>query len=505
MVEKQKDATYEATAKVYVRGASVASQITGGTNEQNTNRLVATLAELVTVPEVLDTAATTARLSSADRARLDMRVSAGTQIDSDLITIATRWNDAGAAQQISNAVAASFIDYRRKIDIGPLVAAEEKLANKIKVLEASGSESAVLRDLTGKQVDLQANILLGSGNSILAPAGKAAKVGPRPKLWLAIGGLLGLLGGSALVMGLSQIEGRRVRSAEDLSEILGTRVLARVPQIDQSDAPGVGPLMLSAPHTRSAEGFWTLLASLDVIDPLRDKRVILVVGACADDGASTVAMNLATAEAAAGRSVALCDFDLRHPAIAKAFGLSPYHEGITAVLAGHTQIDDASEAIPVSGPSQGPGRGARSDSSRRDSQGELIIVPSGPPVPNSGGLLAGEAVGSLLGLLRSRHDRVYLDSAPWLEGGDTIALSRWVDAILVVGRVRQSSRANLVELRRWFDQTTTPVLGAVLNGVSLDGSEEPPGGAVSRLGEAGRPSVGAPGDPSSSRTETPHS
>ena len=500
LYERQKTPTFQATAKVYVRDASVASQINGATNGQNTNRLVATLAELVNVPEVLNTAATAANLSKADRDRLNASVTATTSIDSDLINIATTWGDAPSARSISNAVAQAFIDYRRELDIGPLRQAEKKLADRIKVLRASGTDTAVLRALTSKQVDLQSNILLGSGNSILAPAGAANRIGPRPKLWFAIGGLLGLLGGAALVMMLSQAEGRRVRNGDELSELLGTRVLARVPLIGASDAPRVGPLMLSAPNTRSAEGFWTLLASLDLIDPLRDKRVILVVGATIEDGASTVAMNLAVAEASAGRSVALCDFDLRHPAIAAGFGLSPYGEGISALLAGRLQIDDASQKIPLLSGSARDGASAQPENPRRESSKELIVVPSGPPVPNSGGLLAGEAVGGLLGLLRARHDRVYLDSSPWLAGGDTIALSRWVDAILVVSRVGQSTRASMVELRRWLDQGTTPVLGAVLNGTpsaSADVGED----LLLRVGEVNR-SENAQRDFGASRTET---
>ena len=308
-------------------------------------------------------------------------------------------------------------------------------------------------------MDLQTDIQLGGRNSIIAQADEAPKVAPRPKLWAAIGGLLGLGAGVLAVLLLGRLSGGRARSAEEVATSLGLPVLARVPHLPISSAPGAGALALQPSPPPEADAFWTLLASLDLLDPERRNRVVLIVSPTAGEGASTIATNLAAAEARAGRSVALCDFDLRRPSLARVFGYSPYQEGVTSVLTGRSGLDEALERVPVTPLTPAPAVPGRSPAAT----GGLVLLTSGPPVASAGGLTSSAAVAPLISGLRNSASRVYIDSPPWLASGDALALSRHADAIVLVTRSGAAPGAHFDEMGTWFEQIATPVVGIVLN------------------------------------------
>ena len=76
----------------------------------------------------------------------------------------------------------------------------------------------------------------------------------------------------------------------------------------------------------------------------------------------------------------------------------------------------------------------------------------------------------ILAELRERADIVLVDAPPALRVGDAMTLSRKVDAIVVVTRMRIVRRQMLSELARQLSSVPTPVLGFVVTDAA--GEEE---------------------------------
>ena len=88
----------------------------------------------------------------------------------------------------------------------------------------------------------------------------------------------------------------------------------------------------------------------------RDVRLVLVTSALPGEGKSTVSVNLART-AAADRRVLLIDADLRRPSLTTTLGLRAA-AGLSDVIAGHCELQDALRKDPRTGCSSSAARTA---------------------------------------------------------------------------------------------------------------------------------------------------
>jgi Mrp family chromosome partitioning ATPase len=82
--------------------------------------------------------------------------------------------------------------------------------------------------------------------------------------------------------------------------------------------------------------------------------------------------------------------------------------------------------------------------------------------------LAWERLGAALQAAERDYDLVVIDTAPILTVPDAIPLLSQVDGVVVVGRLRRTSRAALARLRDELDAVGAPTLGVVVNSVRKD-------------------------------------
>jgi Mrp family chromosome partitioning ATPase len=154
--------------------------------------------------------------------------------------------------------------------------------------------------------------------------------------------------------------------------------------------------------------------------------------------------NLSIVLREAGHSVAVVDTDLRQPALSRMFGQEP-EAGLTDVLVGHQQLEDALVSIPVQaqgldtlariesrtgaatargGNGDGPGHGAE----------VVSLLSSGPQPADPQTVLGSTRTREILEQLSTLHDVVLIDSPPLLHVSDAVALAPWVDAVIIVAR-----------------------------------------------------------------------
>jgi Mrp family chromosome partitioning ATPase len=203
----------------------------------------------------------------------------------------------------------------------------------------------------------------------------------------------------------------------------------------------------------------------------------MFASALAREGKSTTLGNLAVAAALAGKSVALVDLDLRRPSQSHFFRLDDTEPGLSAVVRGHTALDEALLRVPLESLSRNtadhfPTSGSIGNGSGAATTGSLVVLPSGILPPDPGDFVGLEGVGRVIAALRERVDLVLIDVPPLLAVGDGLTISGLADALVVVIRSEHARRKIIGELAAVLDRMRVETLGFVLCGA---GEEDAPG------------------------------
>jgi polysaccharide biosynthesis transport protein len=367
-----------------------------------------------------------------------------------LIRIRGTDSDPRRAQLIANAYASSFVRVQQEALIAAAREALQRsnrrlreLALRIDQLSESRDPEAIA-DLEQARTELAAErdsyrarresiALQGSNLSVASPAREPQSAArPRPKLYLALGAafavVLGIFAGV-----LRDSFDTRVRYEDDLVELLGGPVLARVPRVGRGQE-GSGLL---------EESFQLLRSNVELHDPAQRVRTIGLTSAARGEGKTLVAAGLARAMALVGARVAAVDCDLREPALHARLGVDG-GRGLSEALV------TASSATSLL---------------HQTESANLRVLPSGPPPPSAAALLTKESFSRVLDELSGSEDYVICDMPPVTLGADAAAAAASVDAVIVVTDARSARSTALLAVREQLENSGKPVFGVVLNWV----------------------------------------
>lgn len=390
---------YTATANVDVEAAAIPGALPTTVN-------TVTEKQVASSGIVLANAAKPARMS-ADQ--LASHISIAVPSGANVLAISCTTKDPVSAQRCATAVTRAYMNFRN--DAG-------QAANK------SAHDALTVTLVTPAQTPTKPS---GLGLAILLP----------------LGAVIGLLLGTGTAYIRDRVDDR-VRDREDLEQCLGTSVLAVVPRT--RNASQAARIFTDEPGSPAAESFRYLRTH---VEPLLQAgpaggKVLLVTGAQRQEGRSSVAANLATSLAGAGRRVILVDADLRHPFLGEVFGAGR-RAGLTDLLAGRASLSDV--AVPTS-------------------RSGLQLITAGRDAGAPSDVLHSESLERAVAEMRAAADVIVVDSGPALSVSDPIAIAQHSDLVLQVANVRctmrQSIRAAAQELRTSGD---IRLLG-VLTGVS---------------------------------------
>lgn len=167
-----------------------------------------------------------------------------------------------------------------------------------------------------------------------------------------------------------------------------------------------------------------------------------VVSANQAEGKSLTAVNLAISlSQEVNHTVLLVDFDLTKPSIHQYFGFEPIH-GIGDYLEGSVAL--ASVLV-------NPGIE------------RLVVLPGRAPVASSSEILSSPEVVSLINDIKTRYENriVVFDLPSMLHQDDALAISPYIDALLIVVAEGETAQQELVRTAQLIGNK--PVLGTVLN------------------------------------------
>jgi Mrp family chromosome partitioning ATPase/capsular polysaccharide biosynthesis protein len=481
LVSQTQKPLYSAGAQILVNNSNIVSTITNVYSVVgDPNRFLTTQASVARSPELAKRVVAVAHVRGATTGSFLHASSVAPEANADILDVTVSWSSADGATRLANAYASQFTRYTTELETNTVNQALARLRLRLQQLQARGAvASASYGTLLQQQSQLETvGTLLANNTSVLQPATGAGKVQPRPSHNAVFGGLLGLVLGVALAFMADALD-RRVRSEEEIEEILGLPLLGRVPRPPKSLREANGLALLADPAGSQAESFRKLKTSLDFLNVDRRAKTIMVTSAVPREGKSTTIANLAVAFARSGRSVALVDLDLRRPSLHSFFytGLS---RGVFDVVRGEENIADALRRVSfpaaaaranVAKPSKNGSR-PRAAVRKPDEDVErsvLSLLPAGAVPPAATDSLAdfleSDRLSSVLDDLASQFDVVLIDTPPLLSVGDAMVLTSRVDALFLVLHAG-SQRPLLHELARQLRSSRVPVLGFVLTGVS---------------------------------------
>lgn len=325
-------------------------------------------------------------------------------------------------------------------------------ASEVRLLEGENlrknleRQQALFDSVTAQLKQAQLGSDYESVNAQLIAPPAAAPTRPQLAFILALAVFAGcaLGGGAAFVADLLD---PRVRTPNEVRVIFDAPLLAILPQLPRDRLLGANDLAMlchRAPRSFLAEAFRSARTSFEFLRRNRDVQVLLVSSPNPGDGKTTSVSNLAISLAHAGRRVLLIDGDLRKPSLHAIYNLDR-DRGLTHVLRDGLPVTEVIQPTAVA---------------------NLDLITSGPYVSNPAEQLASERFGALLGELRARYDIVLIDSSPLLVVTDPSVISAVADAMLLVVRIEDARRQDAERTTDLLRTLGTPVLGAVINGVS---------------------------------------
>jgi capsular exopolysaccharide synthesis family protein len=204
----------------------------------------------------------------------------------------------------------------------------------------------------------------------------------------------------------------------------------------------LNPLLVAglAPKSLAAEQYRQLRTRLSHAEGANNLRTVLITSPQKGEGKSVTAANLAlTMAQELQRRVIIVEADLRKPSLQHLFGL-PAGPGLAEYLSGAAELKDVMRFLP---------------------DHNLTVIHAGAAPTNPAELLGSTAMRRLLDQLRTRYDRVLLDTPPVLPLADVAVLAPLVDGTLMVVRAGVTPKPAIENALRAFDSSR--LLGVVLN------------------------------------------
>jgi polysaccharide biosynthesis transport protein len=356
-----------------------------------------------------------------------------------------------ASQSIHNQYEAALRDYNHA---AADLAAQETEALK---LDRSSVDYSTLENELNVNKELLSNIMsrmretsmsasIESQNArVLDKAVRSSKASS-PVVIMILG--LGAVGGLGLGLALAFIVAfidDRVKSAYQVESIVGLPLIGIVPSIRKMSAPNRAQVVMNKGDALASEAFLTIHSNLRLKAQSRDAKVMLVTSTRPGEGKSFVASNLALAFAKHGERVIIIDCDLRKPNLHNVLGLQNT-KGVIDICGLGTAIED----VVI-----------------KDHFPNLDVLTAGGRAVNPTNILNHDNFPRMLAELRTRYDRVIVDTPPLAPVSDAMIIVQHVDGVIF------TLRFNFVRTRgaqfcvKRLLETNVPCFGAILNGLDL--------------------------------------
>lgn len=267
-------------------------------------------------------------------------------------------------------------------------------------------------------------------------------VGPNRSRQLMMSGVIGIAIAALIIFLLERFDDR-VKTVEELQELVPETVLGQIPKISgrKDDA---GPLLMSSlpEHNNFSESFRNVRSSL-MFSPMGGQaKTIAITSAIPNDGKTTCSVNLACclAQVEGGRTL-LIDADMRKMNVHHFFGMENGN-GLSEALSGQASLDSCVVETHIP---------------------NLHLLRAGSSPPNPGELLLSENFRQLLLQMSQYYHRIVIDTPPVLATDDTLSMAPSLDGLIFVVKANQTSLRFVNRSMNLLKQRGAKIFGLVLN------------------------------------------
>ena len=256
-----------------------------------------------------------------------------------------------------------------------------------------------------------------------------------------------------------------VRNAEEIEQQLGLPLIGSIPSAITSFSRKLLPSKFLMRRKRGSSGrnydlesfnkpvmqeaYHQLRASLLLSTPGGSPKTILVTSGAASEGKTISALQLARSLSQLGGRVLLIDADLRCPQIHVASDISNA-SGLTSLLT-----------------AKGITQRSVDETLKKSLDENLYVLTAGPNTPNPPNLLSSDEMRNLLKILEGQFAHIVIDSPPVLYFADSMIVSTYVDAVVLVARSNITSTQILLKAKKMLQDVRAKIVGVLLNDVSL--------------------------------------
>ncbi len=277
---------------------------------------------------------------------------------------------------------------------------------------------------------------------IEAAAVPTSPIRPQPMQNAMLAGAVGLMLAAGAVFLVEYLDDT-LKTPEDAERLLGLPLIGYVAEMQSKGKSDAEVYVSRQPRSPVSESFRSLRTNLEFSSVDKPLRTILVTGAEAGDGKTTIAANLAAIFAQGGKRVLLLDADLRRPRLHRFLGIQN-RLGLTDLFRDGLGV----EAVTYQW----------SDANSKS----LSVITSGSLPPNPAELLGSRKMDSILSELTSRSDVVIIDSPPSIVA-DAQLLAAKVDCVLLVVQPGKTHAGAVRAMREQLDRAGAHIVGAVFN------------------------------------------
>lgn len=332
---------------------------------------------------------------------------------------------------------------KRQTELGNMVSARQinDTQNQIAALQTK------LTTLQDNYARLLSNTQGGAVNTltVIEPAALPKNpVGPARAIAVLVAALIGFALAAAAAYLLEYLDDS-LKDPQEIQNLIGHPVLGAIFEHEEEKEDEVKqPYVALHPRSPMAEAYRTLRTNLDFSAVDSPLKTLLVTSPDAEDGKTSVALNLAVMMAQSDKRVVIIDADLRRPSVHEYMEMSN-ESGLSDVFRGRDVLTNTMKIWKNE---------------------KIAVVTGGSPPPNPTELLGSKKMDQILENLKEVADIVIIDGPPFLVA-DAAVLSAKVDGVLVVVRPGYTHKTALRAMMDQINRAGARVVGVVLNRIPL--------------------------------------
>lgn len=362
-----------------------------------------------------------------------------------------------------NAIASECKSYPKTADqVSKMIAASRKTDSSIIDMTVTASSPEEAYELAQAVKDTYKDVVqVYSGGSIHLCDEPELPTKPDKSVGTVRNTIIGALAGAvicALIIIIRDSARNTVRSQEDIQNKLQLNVIGEVSQVPggerfyKKSAHGGRELLITDKACGFAfvETYKAMRTKLELLNGRRGYKSFVVSSAGANEGKTTVAVNLSLALAQNGYSVLLVDADLRKPSVLKNLGISNLSgNGIADVVNGAKNSSDAIKYIE---------------------KYKIFVLAGDESIADPTEVLSNAKTGEFLAAAREKFDYIIIDTPPVGIVADAAICAKYTDSSIFVIREDVFPVPAILEAVSDLTQGGSDLAGCVYN-ISTDRSK----------------------------------